>query len=130
MKRPAFDAAEFQATLARLKAGTDYGSDKNRVFDPVLHRDVIAESVKGRKIENYKVALEAMGFRYIPPTHLPPYPNGSMHTEGEWRCSRYRMAFTDNEVLAWFASPEELVKWVQRAVLKKQMQRAGLVMPR
>lgn len=128
MKPPAFDQAAFQATMARLGSNADQGKPVPG-FDPVLHRDVIADSIKGRKIVDYKIALESMGFRFIPPDKLTRYPSGEPHTEGEWRNPRLRMAFTEHEVLAWFASSEEFVTWVQRAVLKKQMRRSGLVMP-
>lgn len=115
MVKPGFDGAEFRATLERMTSGTDHGiSVTQPSFDPALHRDVTADAVAGRKIDDFKQALEALGFLFWPANKLLPYADGTPHAEGEWRCGGPpRMAFTVTDVLSMFpGGPQELHEWV------------------
>jgi hypothetical protein len=114
-----------------MAEGLDHGMTKIMPgFDPALHAEVMAESIRGRKIEDYRVALESFGFGYVPANRLLPYVSGQLHSEGEWRSPSLRMALAESEVLAWFSSPEDFVKWLQRTLMQRRMKRSGLVMPR
>jgi hypothetical protein len=131
--RGQFNPSEFAATIERLRASMGHG-DMGTLrpdFDPKLDADVAADAVRGRRIEDYKVALEALGFRYTPAERLPPYRDQwgrvvGFHTDGEWRCERLRAAFTDREVLRRFASPEEFVTWMEQVVTAKRLAASGL----
>lgn len=131
--RGQFSHDEFVATIARLRAEMGHGDTGTLRpdFDPRLDRDVRSDAVKGRKIQDYKVALEAIGFRYTPADKLPPYRDQffrivGFHAEGEWRFERMRLAFTDREILQRFASPEEFVTWMEKVVTAKRLAASGL----
>lgn len=118
---------EFEASLDRARRGiTDAPMRPN--FDPKLHSDVVADAVKGRKIADYKQALEALGFRYVQAHQLAPYPTGRPHEHGEWRCNQLRLAWTDQEILTFFKTPQELVEYVNKYQLKRRAARSGILL--
>lgn len=130
-----FNPRLFAETLDRVRQGTDYGQDNIRpTFDPALHRDVVDDARHGRKVEDYKQCLDAIGFRFKTPAQLGPFsgPGGGIpRTEGEWvlRSGSLRLNMTSDEIVAWFASPEDLWNCVERWKLEQRAEAAGLVLP-
>jgi hypothetical protein len=128
----AFNPVEFQATTNRLLAGKDAGQENLRPkMDWQHRRDVIAECVNGRKIEDYKQVLEAHGFRYFSPERLPLWTTGERRTEGEWRGTVVGkgMAFTDTDILASWRGPEDFHLWVEQMAQKLRAARVGIIIP-
>ena len=67
-----FNPEEFAATIARVSQGTDHGIANQRPdYDHKQAREFKASAVGGRKIADYKPALEAMGFTFVPAEYLP-----------------------------------------------------------
>jgi len=132
MARPqkTLDMPQFLETLGRMAQGRDHGSVPQRPDkDAKVERDVIDSFVQGRKIEDYKQALEYHGFIYVPADRLPTLRDGTRATEGQWRSVSLRMAFTENEVLAHFPrGPEEFDVWCQ-GQLRARAARSGLILP-
>ena len=127
-----FDAAEFSATMDRLRNGQGFGDGPVRPdFDPAQHREMLSDAVHGRRIEDYRQALERAGFRYYPTGSIPPgcEASGFMPdrplVEGQWRRPPSRhiktpLAMTDAQVTAWFSGPEEFWKWMQELATKER----------
>jgi hypothetical protein len=112
-----FDAAEFARTIERVRQGQDLTAPQP-IFDPKQHQDAVAEAVRGRKIADYRQALGNGGFTYWPPNALPTLQDGRKQTRGLWRNNYLRKAFTTEDVLAWFETPEDLWKWIQKQKAK------------
>lgn len=127
MAEPApFNPEEFARTLQALKDGTSAADAPMRPgFDPIQHREVVAEAQHGRRIEDYRQALERAGFTYWPANSIPPgcestnplEPSRPL-VEGQWRRPAdarlpRRLALTDSQVTAWFSGPEDLWKWLK-----------------
>jgi hypothetical protein len=124
MKPPSFNQAEFAATLDRMKGGTDHSLVPFAPrFDPILRREVQADAIAGRKIDDYHRALESQGFMFWSPERLPPLRDGRVRTEGEWRNRRLRMGFTDSDILTMFpGGPQEFFEWCNAQKLKLRIQ--------
>lgn len=126
-----FNPAEFAATLQRVAGGVDHGqSNAQPAFDAAMHAEVVEACLQGRKIEDYKQALESQGFSYYPPALLARWGNGERKTEGEWRNTQMKMAFTDRDVLSCFITPESLWTWCETQRLMRKAALAGLVLPK
>ncbi len=124
------DEAALRATLERIRRGQDHGLDTIRPrFDPQVYADVVDDAVHGRRIEDYKQALEKAGFRYYSPRELPLWADGKERTEGEWRHVGLRLAFTENEIVSKFASAEDFWTWLQRYGMRHRAARSGLILP-
>lgn len=109
-----FDPAEFRRTLDRMAEGNDFGqTDFRPEFNPRLQEEVARECIHGRRIEDFKKALEAQGFEYTPPHLLPVWNNGLPRTEGEWRCTALQMSFTEENILSMFDSPQVFWEWAE-----------------
>ena len=132
-----FNPAEFSATIMdRLRNGHGFGDGPARPdFDPAQHREIVSEAVHGRRIEDYRQALERAGFRYYPTGSIPPgcEANGSMPdrplVEGQWRRPPSRniktpLAMTDDQVTSWFSSPEEFWRWMIELATKERVANA------
>lgn len=122
-----FNAEEFARTLQAIKDGTSAADTPMRPgFDPIQHREVVAEAQHGRRIEDYRRALERAGFTYWPANSIPPgcestnplEPSRPL-VEGQWRRPAdarlpRRLALTDSQVTAWFTGPQELWEWLKQ----------------
>ncbi len=133
MAAPKPDLAEFARTLERVAADQDLGDWSNPApkFDPKLHKDVRDDAIHGRKIEDYRQALERHGMRYIPAHRLGFWNNMTPHTEGQWVHPDYdlKLAFTETDVLSMFPlGAEELFTWIQEQKTRLAARRAGLVL--
>ena len=124
-----FNSAEYHATLVRMLAGQDAAAENPQPgFDPQLYRDVRAEAVRGRRIEDYRPALEAEGFEFFPARALSTWADGQPKTEPEWRSRRLRMAFTETDILTMFRGPEDFCQWCERQQMERRMRASGLVL--
>lgn len=127
-----FNPAEFSATMDRLRNGQGFGDGPVRPdFDPLQHREHVTEAVHGRRVEDYRQALERAGFRYYPMGSIPPgcEASGAMPDrpliEGQWRRPPSRhiktaLALTDAQVTSWFSGPEEFWRWMQEMATKER----------
>lgn len=130
-KRPKFDQAEFLRTLDRMKEGSDLGEGiLAPAFDPKQALEITEAAIAGRKIEDYKPALENNGFTFYPANRLPLWSTGAPRREGEWRNTRLQLAFAEKEVLAWFRSPEDFANWVDAHRTSMRAASAGLALAR
>ena len=123
---------EFRASISRILDGKDAGLSNPRPdYDTVQAREFHDEMKQGRKEAAYVQALEAHGFRFFPDSAL--LARGVAPTgQGLWRHPRvlYQMAFTPDEVVANFDSPEAFDKWVKEHKSTKELlarHRAGQV---
>jgi hypothetical protein len=128
----AFNPAEFSATMDRLRNGQGFGDGPVRPeFDPAQHREMVSEAVHGRRIDEFRQALERAGFKFYPAGSIPPgcEANGTMPArplvEGQWRRPPTRnlktpLAMTDAQVTSWFTGPEELWKWLTGMATKER----------
>ena len=120
-----FDPEAFERTMRALKEGTSAADVPARpLFDPVQHRNVVEDAIHGRRIEDYRMALERGGFTFWPKGTIPPGCEATSLTEpprplleGQWRRPadrklNRRLALTDAQVTAWFSSPEEFWRWL------------------
>lgn len=122
---------EFAATLARMAGSKDHGQMVARPkFDFKEAQERAKESGKGRKVADYKIALEHEGFTYVPKHCLPPFQNGFPQPVGLWRNDGMKLALTDDDVVGWFETPEELVRWVEKERMTRRLSRAGLHAPK
>lgn len=120
-----FNPEEFQRTVQALREGTSAADMVARpAFDPTQHREMVSEAVHGRRVEDYRTALERGGFTYYPAGAIPPGCEATSPLdpprpipEGQWRRPAGgglpRLALTDAQVTAWFSGPEELWTWLQ-----------------
>ena len=128
------DEPNYLAAFQRIAERRGHGDGKIRPdFDPVLSRDVVDACLSGRKIENYRPALEHFGFRYTPPERLPPYDDGRFRDVGEWRNPRALrangargLAFTDHDILSQFPSPEAFATWMEKHNTAARLAAVGL----
>ena len=136
-----FNPEEFSRTMAALRDGTSAADAPLRpAFDPAQHREVVQDAVHGRRIEQFKQALERAGFTYWPPNTIPPGCESTNPlepprplVEGQWRrpADRQlpkRLALTEAQITAWFFGPEEFWKWLtgmanQEKIRKHQQER-------
>jgi hypothetical protein len=130
-----FDPEEFERTMKALKDGTSCADVPARpLFDPAQYRNVVEDAVHGRRVEDFKVALERGGFVFFPKGSIPPGCESTNPlepprplVEGQWRRAAdrklpMRLAFTDNQVVAWFSTPEEFWRWLMDLSTKEQLQ--------
>ena len=129
-----FNPEEFERTMQALRDGTSAADMPVRpMFDPVQHRNVVEESVHGRRIENYRTALERAGFVFYPKGSIPPGCQSTNPLEpprpimtGQWRRlpsgTLQGLAFTDDQILSWFQTPEDFWRWIKDMTTKPQMQ--------
>jgi hypothetical protein len=129
-----FDPEEFERTMKALKDGTSCADVPARpLFDPAQYRNVVEDAVHGRRVEDFKVALERGGFTFFPKGSIPPGCEATSPLEparplleGQWRRPPSRLvqglAFTDAQVTAWFSTPEEFWQWMQTMKTKNQVQ--------
>lgn len=100
---------ELEATLQRIRAGKDASADNpTPLFDQKLHREVVAQSMGGRKPDSYRSVLEFHGFVFHPRV---PLATGGF--ESQWRHRSLRFSFNDQNVVAEFKSPEDLDTWLR-----------------
>jgi len=121
-----FDQAEFAAAMERIAEGTSPADVPMRPpFDWRQHLDVVDECRHGRKVDDYKQALERAGFVRWPAGSIPPgcQSRGSFDPprplmEAQWRRPADRnlpnLAITDDQVVSWFSSPEEFWQWLMK----------------
>lgn len=116
-----FDQAEFTNTLDRLRLNpnVDVGQNARPVIDLRAQAEHMAEAISGRKIGDYKQALERGGFGFIPAANLPRLQNGKRPTAGQWRNPRLRAALTNYDVVSWFATPKDLWTWIESRLRPK-----------
>lgn len=128
MAQSQFDPAEFARTIGRVAQGQGHGDvNQTPAFDPKLRKEYVEAAIAGRKIEDYRPALENLGFKFIPADRLRRYDNGAKHAEGEWRNENVRLAFTDADILGGFpGGPEEFATWVEELKTKRRLQAMGL----
>jgi hypothetical protein len=143
MSEPRFDPEEFERTMRALKDGTSCADMVARpAFDPVQHREVVADAQHGRRVEQFKQALERAGFAYWPANSIPPGCESTNPLEpsrpileGQWRRAAdkqlpKRLALTDAQVTAWFSSPEDLWKWMTGMVNQERIRQHQLARQR
>jgi hypothetical protein len=133
MAEAKFDPAEFARTVERVADGEDLVDWSNPApkFDPQIHRDVRADAIRGRKIEDYRQALEYHGLKYIPAHRLGVWNNMTPHTEGQWVHPDFdlQLAFTESDILSMFPlGAEELHEWITEQKRMLSARRAGLVL--
>jgi hypothetical protein len=125
---PRFDEAAFGETLARIARGQDHGSvNQTPAFDPKLRREHLEAAISGRKIIDYRAALENTGFSFVPAKYLPRI-DGRLQKDDLWRNTQLRLAFTEDEILGGFPGPEEFVTWIEECRLRRRAQMAGLLL--
>ena len=120
-----FDPEEFARTMQALRDGTSAADTPLRpAFNPIQHREVVDEAQHGRRIEQFKQALERAGFTYWPANSIPPGCESTNPlepprplVEAQWRrpADRQlpkRLAMTEAQVTAWFSGPEEFWRWI------------------
>ncbi len=126
-----FDADEFQATVRRLSEGKDHGSyDPSPKFDEKQHAEKVADTVKGRDVNDFRTVLEYHKFIFYPPHRLPPWNNGVPRKIGEWHNYELKMAFTENDLMTYFQSSEDFHNWLDDNKMRARAKAAGLVLPR
>ena len=117
MPSKVFNAAEFEATIGRIRSGTDATYEISRpLFDAQLDKEVHEDAISGRHIEAYHQVLEYHGFVFIGPQTLGPYSNGAPRVVGEWRNAQLHRAFTARDILTGFKCPEDFHQWINRDV--------------
>ena len=122
--------AEFAATLARMRERSDAAFENPQPgFDPYLYREVRADAAQGRNPADYKTAMEAQGFEFLPVEALLPWDDGKPKTEGEWRSSRLRLAFTESDLVTMFRGPEDFFLWCEKLKLQKRAAKSRLLIP-
>ena len=133
-----FNPEEFERTVQALREGTSAADSPSRPpFDPYQARQVAAEAVHGRRIEDYRRALERAGFTYWPAGMIPPGCEGNPLepprplTVGQWRRPAdgkipKRLALTDDQITAWFHGPEELWRWLTDMANAQKIRQAKL----
>ena len=135
MSTPApFNPEEFARTMAALKDGTSCADMVARpAFDPAQHRNVVEDAQHGRRVEQFKQALERAGFTYWPANSIPPGCESTNPLEpsrpileGQWRRPAdkqlpKRLALTDAQVTAWFSGPEEFWEWITTMVNQERV---------
>ena len=134
-----FNPEEFARTMQALKEGTSAADTPLRpAFDPVQHREVVADAQHGRRVEQFKQALERAGFSYWPANSIPPGCESTNPLEpsrpileGQWRRPAdkqlpKRLALTDSQVTAWFSSPEDLWTWMTGMVNQERIRQHQL----
>jgi hypothetical protein len=132
-----FDQREFAEAMSRLAEGTSPADQPMRPgFDLQQHLEVVAESVHGRRIDDFKVALERAGFTLYHKGAIPP-GCGSRHLldpprpllEAQWRRPADRvygtnLAMTEAQVCSWFESPEAFWTWMTGLVRQWRVKQA------
>lgn len=131
-----FNPEEFAATMSAIKDGTSPADDVARPdFDAVQYQQAVSEGQHGRRIDQYKQALERAGFTFWPRGSIPPGCEGTNILEpprplmeAQWRRPAdrrlpKRLAFTEAQIPAWFATPEELWKWLENLANAEQANR-------
>lgn len=131
-----FDPAEFARTLERVAADRDadgWGPSKD---DPKLRKDVRDDAIRGRKIDDYRQALEAVGMRWVPAAKLNlllgGWNDGTPHRVGMWIHPDYHLqcAFTEDDILTHFpGGPEQFFNWMVNRQRRLAAQQAGLILP-
>jgi len=134
-----FNPEEFARTMQALKEGTSPADMVARpAFDPIQHREVVAEAVHGRRIEQFTQALERAGFTYWPAHSIPrgcestnPLEPSRPLVEGQWRRPPdrklpKRLALTEAQVTAWFSGPEEFWRWIKDMSQQEQIRQHRL----
>lgn len=138
-----FDYDAFRASLDRVRSGKDKTDAPVRPgFDPKLAKDVHDDARQGRKIEDYKQALDYLGWKFCTVAELGPVMFGErgpvMRTEGEWRNLRHaakypdiRSAFTSNQICEMFPDgPKQFFEWYSERFERARAKAAGLIIPR
>jgi hypothetical protein len=131
-----FDPARYAETLDRIRRDRDYGNPHDTIrpsFDAALNRDVVDDAKRGRHIDQYRQALESLGFRYYTPQQLGPFMDGQRRQEGEWRfrMGQLRLAFTSDEICGKYpGGPEEFFEEVARWKMEERARAAGIILPR
>ena len=129
-----FDPEGFAQTMRALQDGTSCADVPARpLFDAAQYRNVVEDAVHGRRVEDFKVALERGGFTFFPKGSIPPgceaqglEPPRPL-VEGQWRRPAdrklpKRLALTDAQVTAWFSSPQEFWEWLTQMATREQQQ--------
>lgn len=136
-----FDPESFAATMAALKDGTSAADEVARPgFDPGQYKQAVEEGHHGRRIEQYRMALERAGFAYWPKGSIPPGCEGTEFEpprpllEGQWRRppNRFlpmRLALTETQIPAWFSTPEEFWKWYMNLANAEKAKKARPASP-
>jgi hypothetical protein len=95
---------------------------------------VVEDAVHGRRVEDFKMALERGGFVFWPKGSIPPGCESTNPLEpprplmeGQWRRPAdrklpKRLALTDAQVTAWFSSPQEFWEWLTTMATREQLQ--------
>jgi hypothetical protein len=143
MSEPRFDPEEFERTMRALKEGTSCADMVARpAFDPVQQREVVADAQHGRRVEQFKQALERAGFAYWPANSIPPGCESTNPLEpsrpileGQWRRPAdkqlpKRLALTDAQVTAWFSNPQEFWRWMTGMVNQERIRQHQLARQR
>lgn len=124
--------AEFRDSIQRVMNGSDASSTNPQPkFDPKQAGEFREECLRGRKEEAYVKSLEHHGFAYFTDAQL--VAAGQMPTgQGMWRHPNagYGMAYTPDDVVSLFLTPEDFDRWVTAHKAGKKLEakrRKGLV---
>ena len=128
-----FDPDEFSRTMRALQDGTSAADIPCRpMFDHAQYKNVVEDAVHGRRVEDFKIALERGGFRFWPKGSIPPGCESTNPLEpprplgeGQWRRPAdrklpKRLALTDAQVAAWYSSPEDFWRWLTTMATREQ----------
>lgn len=119
-----FDEASFRESERRVRANQDHGIVPVRPrFDAQQFAEHRANHVQKRSIEDYRTVLETFGFRFIPDEQLiasGAFPTGS----GLWRNERLQEAFSTDDILSMFPTPQEFDAWIRKKAKAAQLARA------
>ncbi len=119
-----FDQRLFDESIERVRQNRDHGLVNPRpTFDPQQHTEHRDNHVQRRSIEDYRAVLENYGFSYLPDPELMLRglpPTGS----GRWTNWQTQDAFTNDDVLSMFPTPEDFHKWFRKRAKATQLARA------
>lgn len=112
VKAAPFSEAEFLATEHRVRTGQDLTAAPIRpTFDAKQWEEHRANHLQKRAIEDYQTVLVSHGFSFLSDLELVKRgrnPTGS----GLWVSLALREAFSCDDVLSMFPTPEEFHKWI------------------
>ena len=119
-----FDPKLFDESYERVRQNRDHGLVNPRPkFDPQQHTEHRDNHVQNRAIDDYRAVLEHHGFSYLPDHQLMlrgMSPTGS----GRWTNWDTEDAFSNDDIMSMFPTPEEFDKWFRKRAKATQLARA------
>ncbi len=132
-----YDAGAMAKAMERIRDGADHGSQVQRPqFDPRERAELLRRASDGKSPEAMRRVLEHHGFRFYPAelvaeaalmagTEMVTAPGeAAPEVEGQWRHTGLRLALTPSDLVANYASHEDLDRWVKREKLERRLTRA------